>query len=37
VPGDRRVWLDEVSADHSVDGAVDATGVAVQQVVPQKL
>ena len=37
VPGDRRVWLDEVSADHSVDGAVDATGVDRQQVVPQKL
>ena len=32
VPGDRRVWLDEVAADH----AVDAPGGARQQFMPQK-
>ena len=33
VPGDRRVWLDEVAVDHGVD----ATDAVRQQVVPQKL
>ena len=32
VPGDRRVWLDDVAADHSVD----AMGAAGQQFMPQK-
>ena len=33
VPGDRRVWLDEVAVDHGVD----ATDAVRQPVVPQKL